>query len=1123
MKIKYIVLCLLLVLVGCQRDEEMEIVNATINNELMDPSYSSVSIRCNIKCNATISNVKAYVSTNQSFSGSKSHALTEMSKGVYTATIDGLNDGTTYYIRYEISNRWSSISLDKVSKFTTILGTIPTITTIAATDITQNQAVVGGIIKDNGGMAVTQHGVVYSTSSSPTVESGTKVDNQVDSATFTCTLRDLSFATTYYVRAYAINKKGTAYGEEVSFKTKSISAALDNISVTDVKSTSAIIKGALLHDGGEPITAMGICYGLTQLPTSANATVVNVESQGQSFSVQLSQLKKGTTYYARAFAKNKNGIAYSNEVSFNTLTELPTVVTTSISDVSYTSVTVSGNVTDGGGLEVRERGICYATNPSYSFTRVPDDDSGVGEYTCNLTGLQDGTTYYVRAYATNSKGYAYGEILSFTTKEKVMPTVKTTAATNISYNTATVGGVVQDDGGASVTQRGVCYSTSPNPTTVSDNTAFGVGATFTCNLTGLKDGTTYYVRAFATNAKGTAYGEQVTFTTKATTTATVATIPATNVSYHSATVGGQLINNGGIAVTESGVVYSTSQNPTTLDIKVLSERQSDEFTIDLTDLQDGTTYYVRAYAVNANGTAYGEEVSFTTKAKIIATITTISATNVSYTSATVGGNVTNDGGAAITERGVCYSTSANPTTANTKITSGSGTGSFVCNLTELQDGTTYYACAYAINEKGVAYGNEVSFTTKGKTIPTVTTNTPSEITYTQAMIQGSVSDDGGVTVTEKGICYSTSPNPTVDSNKQTNGSGIGTITCVFSDLQDGTTYYARAYAINALGVGYGNEISFTTIAYEVPQITIANPTKYSVSTATIDCEVTFDGGLEVTERGVCYSTTSNPTYSNSKVQNGSGYGVYSCELSNLSENTTYYVRAYAKNAEGIGYSREVSFTTRTRTYMDGYEYVDLGLSVKWATMNVGATKPEEYGDYFAWGETEPKDVYDWSTYKHCYGSPTSLNKYNTSSLYGRIVDGKTQLDLSDDAARANWGGAWRMPTDAEMTELREQCTWIWTTQNGVNGYKVTSKSNGNSIFLPAAGYRNDSSLNKAGSNGYYWSSSLNTDYPYDAWSVYFYSDYVSRGYNYRSDGRSVRPVCPQNLLLMYRQQAKHAK
>ena len=189
---------------------------------------------------------------------------------------------------------------------------------------------------------------------------------------------------------------------------------------------------------------------------------------------------------------------------------------------------------------------------------------------------------------------------------------------------------------------------------------------------------------------------------------------------------------------------------------------------------------------------------------------------------------------------------------------------------------------------------------------------------------------------------------------------------------------------------------------------------------------------------------------------------------------------------------------------NGHEYVDLGLSVKWATCNVGASKPEEYGDYFAWGETQPKSTYNWSTYKWCRGSYDTQTKYCIDSYYG-TVDNKTTLELSDDAARANWGGSWRMPTKAEQDELREQCTWTWTTQNGVNGYKVTSKSNGNSIFLPAAGHRDGSSLYGVGSYGYYWSSSLDTGYAY---YLYFGSFSVNWGSNLRYCGRSVRPVCP---------------
>jgi len=190
-----------------------------------------------------------------------------------------------------------------------------------------------------------------------------------------------------------------------------------------------------------------------------------------------------------------------------------------------------------------------------------------------------------------------------------------------------------------------------------------------------------------------------------------------------------------------------------------------------------------------------------------------------------------------------------------------------------------------------------------------------------------------------------------------------------------------------------------------------------------------------------------------------------------------------------------------------HDYVDLGLSVKWATCNVGADSPEDYGDYFAWGETQPKSDYRWSTYKWCRGNEDNLTKYCTKRSYGK-VDNNTQLDLSDDAARVNWGGSWRMPTHDELTELRKECKWTWTTQKGVNGYKVTSKTNGRSIFLPAAGYRGGSSLSLAGESGGYWLSSLGVVDPSLARYLYFNSSLVDRNFNGRDYGRSVRPVCP---------------
>ena len=186
--------------------------------------------------------------------------------------------------------------------------------------------------------------------------------------------------------------------------------------------------------------------------------------------------------------------------------------------------------------------------------------------------------------------------------------------------------------------------------------------------------------------------------------------------------------------------------------------------------------------------------------------------------------------------------------------------------------------------------------------------------------------------------------------------------------------------------------------------------------------------------------------------------------------------------------------------------IDLGLpsGLKWASCNVGATAPEEFGGYYAWGETEEKEDYSW-TYKYCNGSYDSMTKYCTDS-YDGTIDNKTTLEPEDDVAHVQWGGSWRMPTKAEQDELRNNCTWNWTTLNGVNGYRITGL-NGNSIFLPAAGYRDGVEVYSQGYCGHYWSSSLSSDGSYHACGLAL----VSSGYDWDSGlryfGQSVRPVC----------------
>ena len=233
-----------------------------------------------------------------------------------------------------------------------------------------------------------------------------------------------------------------------------------------------------------------------------------------------------------------------------------------------------------------------------------------------------------------------------------------------------------------------------------------------------------------------------------------------------------------------------------------------------------------------------------------------------------------------------------------------------------------------------------------------------------------------------------------------------------------------------------------------------------------------------------------------------------------SETEIYTVELTGKTFEA-GKAYQLKGTTQKEYIISGVEaghaYVDLGLpsGTLWATTNVGADSPEEYGDYFAWGETKPKNEYSWNTYKWCNGSYDSLIKYNYNSSYG-VVDDMTILNLQDDAATVNWGGSWRMPTDEEWYELlnSSNCSITWANQSGHFGYRITSLVNGNSIFLPAAGGYYGLSQSDSSIYGSYWSSSINEGGPHGARDVDFNKEnvYQDSGIDIRCDGQSVRPV-----------------
>ena len=538
-----------------------------------------------------------------------------------------------------------------------------------------------------------------------------------------------------------------------------------------------------------------------------------------------------------------------------------------------------------------------------------DSISDKKAFSATATGLATATKYYYCYETWNPYATYTSKVKSFTTNAVSKPTVTTSSVTNITSFSATCGGEVVDGGGVDVTERGVCWSTSQNPTTSDSLAKSGSGTgVFTVDMTGLKAGTKYYVRAYAVNSEGTGYGEEKSFTTTIA-KPTVTTLPVTNITLTSATCGGEVTDGGGAEVTERGICWNTSPNPTVSDNHTNNGTGEGSYTVNLTGLTEGTTYYVRAYAVNSEGTGYGEEKSFTAQAINKPTVTTSSITNITFTSATGNAEVTDDGGEEVTERGICWSISHNPTVSDSHANSGAGVGSYTVNMTGLTDGTTYYVRAYAVNSKGTGYGEEKSFTTEPITKPTVTTSPITNITFTSATSGGEVTDECGAEVTERGICWSTGHNPTVSDSHINSGTGMGSFSVEMTELTDGTTYYVRAYATNIKGTSYSEEKSFTTLVIYKPTVTTSPITNVTYTSATGCGEVTDDGGAEVTERGICWSTSHNPTVSDSHANSGTGTGNYSVEMTGLTDGTTYYVRAYATNIKGTSYGEEKSFNT----------------------------------------------------------------------------------------------------------------------------------------------------------------------------------------------------------------------
>ncbi len=877
-----------------------------------------------------------------------------------------------------------------------------------------------------GGNEITQHGHCWNTETKPTVENSKTSLGKLDKATtFTSVLADLEDNTTYFVRPYLTYPNGTLYGDEQTFTTsKAGKPVADTTRVTEVTLTSAHCSSTISADSGFAVTQRGFCWDTVAEFTLQHCMDTTVDGSGLgAFSRVIEGLHEGYQYRVKSYAINARGISYGESQSFATISiTLPMVSTKVVSAISATWAVSGGNVTGDGHGTVSARGICWGYDADPTLENSLGNTvsgSGLGNFVDTLTGLTENTMYYVRAYATNEKGTAYGLSTPLTTSEITSPTVGTSAMTNLTMYSAQGGGNVTSDGGGTVTERGLCWSTSEYPTYDGLHTSDGEGTgIFISTLTGLTPTTNYFARAYAINEKGISYGNQVAFTTLSDVVVPVVTTQSiTSISQTTAMGGGNVTSDGGGSVTARGVCWSTSPNPTLAGEHTDDGTGTGSYTSDMTGLVSNTTYYVRAYATNEIGTGYGQTEVFTTITDpVLPVVTTREVTDITQTTANSGGNVTSDGGAPVTARGVCWSTQQNPDLGDEHTTDGSGTGEFTSLITGLTPNTFYYVRAYATNSVGTSYGNQqVMMTSDVPTLPTVSTSAAINITETGATTGGTVHADGGSTVTGRGVCYSTTANPTLANSFTTNGSGLGAFVSILTGLDPNTRYYVRAWATNDVGTAYGEEITFITLSQiSLPLVTTDEASNITQTTATGGGNVTSDGGGTVSARGVCWSTSANPTTSGNHTTDGSGTGVFSSNLTGLTANTLYHVRAYATNETGTSYGNEVTFTTLSPAWQCGdqityegqvYNTVEIGTQCWFKeNLNVG-TRINGIEEQENNGQVE----------KYCYDN----NEVNCN-IYGGLYQWNEMMEYM--AIEGNQGicpEGWHIPTDPEFTLLTD--------------------------------------------------------------------------------------------------------
>lgn len=598
-----------------------------------------------------------------------------------------------------------------------------------------------------------------------------------------------------------------------------------------------------------------------------------------------------------------------------------------------------------------------------NWTQV-DSYASTASWTQRVVQIQSTSVRYVR-FSSNSNSGLYLDDILMTSAGAPGVTTTTAAASDITQTSALLSGDITSTGLTTITSRGFVYNDTGSPDINSTKiTTSGSTGTFSATLSGLTIGKTYYVKAYAQTPDGISYGLTVPFTTRAA-DAPVAywlqpfndnsqmptTQPTTPVTINVPGQGDWVFYN---AYRSTSSLYITDGSPSALRVLKsgayvttptltdgVSTLSFDEGrggrTISIyTSINNGTTWTLKGDVQTVRGERNHVNIHSATINRIrignnsggdtdidnigitvfpsgtLATLITSTITDVQKNAVTIGGTVSAEGNKPVLERGVVWHTKTAPILADNKIANGTGTGSFSGQITGLPAGTLLYFRAYATSRAGTAYGQEETVTTLAATLPVLNTTNATDVKGELATSGGNISDDGGAPIIARGLVWGTSINPTIADSKSLDGSGTGTFTGKLIHLNPSTSYHYRAYATSIAGTAYGEDKQITTGTIQLPAVSTMPITAVFFYKATGAATLTSDGGA-MTEVGLCWNTTGSPTITDSKAIGGNGEGLHNVQLTGLTENFQYYVRAYAKNSVGTVYGQQVIFSTPIST------------------------------------------------------------------------------------------------------------------------------------------------------------------------------------------------------------------